>query len=316
MVLCLLAIGFPAQAQKVYRIGYLTGGSEAARAPLLAAFKQGMRDHGYTEGRQFHFEARFANGNFARLPALADELVRSKPDLLLVSTSPAAVAARKATSIIPIVFVGVGDPIEVGLVTNLARPGSNITGITNIVLELTGKRLGLLKEIVPGASRIAILVNPDDPNAQSQIRNAQEAARTLGVDLAPVLSVRSAADLEPAFEAAVRAGARGALRMVDPTVSMLRAQTTKLAATHRLPVMYAFREDAEAGGLAAYGTSLPAQYRQAASFVDRILRGARPGDLPIEQPTKFDFVINVKTAKALGLGVPPALLLQAEQISR
>lgn len=307
--LCFLgALAAPAQAQKVYRIGYLTGSS-------AAAFKEGMREHGYVEGRHFRLEARFANGNFGQLPSLADQLARSEPDLLLVSTTPASLAAKKASTTLPIVFVGVADPLGVGLVASLARPGGNITGITNIVAELTGKRLGILKDIMPGASRIAILVNPDDPNAQIQIRNAQEAARTLGVELGPVLNLRRSGDLKPAFEAAARAGADAALRMVDPTTSMLRAQTVALAVAHRMPVMYAFREDAEAGGLAAYGTNLGEQYRQAAGFVDKILRGAKPGDLPVEQPTKFDFVINVATAKALGLSVPPALLLQAQQIS-
>lgn len=313
---CTCTFADTAQAQKVHRLGYLTGSSEAARVPFLAAFRQGMRQHGYAEGRDFVLEARYANGNFERLPALAEELLRGRLDLLFVSTSPAALAAKHATAIVPIVFVGVGDPLSVGLVSNLARPGGNVTGISNIVLELTGKRLGLLKEIVPDAGRIAILVNPDDPNASIQLGNAREAARSLGLDLAPVLNVRRASDLEPAFQAATRTGAQAALRLVDPTSSILRAQTTALAASYRVPVMYAFREDVEAGGLAAYGTSLPAQYQQAASFVHRILRGAKPAELPIEQPTRFDFVINVKAAQALGLNVPPALLLQAEILDR
>jgi putative tryptophan/tyrosine transport system substrate-binding protein len=303
------------QAQRVYRIGYLTGGSAAARVPFLAAFKQGMQERGYVERRNLVLEARFADGKFEQLPSLARELIAQKPDLLFVSTTPASLAAKAATATVPIVFVGVADPLGVGLVQNLARPGANITGITNIVAELTGKRLALLKEIVPRASRIALLINPDDPNASIQIRSARDAAQTLGIQLDPVLNVRRATDLEPAFAAAVRAGASAALRMVDPTTSMLRAQTTEIAAKHRLPVMYPFREDVEAGGLVAYGTSLPDQYRQAATFVDKILRGAKPSDLPIERPTKFDLVVNVKAARALGLAIPPSLLVQAEQIS-
>jgi putative ABC transport system substrate-binding protein len=264
--------------------------------------------------RNLILEARFADGKFEQLPSLARELIAHKPDVLFVSTTPASLAAKAATAAVPIVFVGVADPLGVGLVQDLARPGANITGITNIVAELTGKRLALLKEILPRASRIALLVNPDDPNASIQIRNARDAARTLGIQLDPVLNLRRAADVEPAFEAAIRSGASAALRMVDPTVTILRAQTTAIAAKHRLPVMYAFREDVEAGGLVAYGTSLPDQYRQAATFVDKILRGAKPSDLPIERPTKFDLVVNVKAAKALGLAIPPSLLVQAEQI--
>lgn len=316
---CLLAAASSAPAQqagKVYRIAYLTGSSEAARTGFLAEFKRGMRDRGYVEGRSFVLEARFADGKFEKLPELAAELIRRNPDVLFVSTTPASLAAKRATATVPIVFVAVADPLGVGLVPNLPRPGGNITGITNIVAELTGKRLALLKQIVPEASRIAILVNPDDPNAPIQLGNAREAARALGVELHPIVYVRGPADLQPAFDAAVRAGARAALRMVDPMATMLRVQTVALASTHRLPVMYPFREDVEAGGLASYGTSLPDQYRQAAAFVDRILRGAKPGDLPVEQPTTFDFALNVEAATALDIAVPPALLLQAEQIRR
>lgn len=316
---CLLAAPSSALAQqagKVYRIAYLTGSSEAARSAFLGEFKQGMRERGYVEGRSFVFEARYADGKFEKLPELAAELIRRRPDVLFVSTTPASLAAKRATATVPIVFVAVADPLGVGLIPNLARPGGNITGITNIVAELTGKRLALLKQIVPEASRIAILVNPDDPNASIQLGNAREAARALGVELHPIIHVRGAADLQPAFDAAARAGARAALRLVDPTSTMLRAQTVALASTQRLPVMYPFREDVEAGGLASYGTSLPGQYRQAAAFVDRILRGANPGDLPVEQPTKFDFALNMQTAATLGIAVPPALLLQAEQIRR
>ena len=208
----------------------------------------------------------------------------------------------------------VADPVGNGLVPSLARPSGNITGITHIVAELTGKRLELLKEIVPSASRIAVLVNSDDPNATVQIQNAEAAARTLGVKLQPVLTVRGAGDLKRAFEAISRSGAAAALRMVDPTGGSLRARTVELAARHRLPVMFVFREDVEAGGLVAYGASLPVQYRQAATFVHKILRGARPGDLPIEQATNFELVLNLKTAKALGLTIPPSLLLRADQV--
>jgi putative ABC transport system substrate-binding protein len=280
----------------------------------VEALRLGLRDLGYVDGKNLAIEYRWAEGKLERLPSLAQELIRLNLDVLFVATTPGSLAAKAATATIPIVFVAVADPVGVGLVPNLARPGGNITGITHIVAELTGKRLELLKEIVPSASRIAVLVNPDDPNAPFQIRNAEAAARTLRIQLDPVLTVRSASDLERAFEAAARSGAAAALRMVDPTVGMLRVRTVELAAKHRLPVMYVFREDVEAGGLVAYGASLLAQFRQAATFVHKILRGAKPGDLSIEQPTKFELVINLKTAKALGLTIPPSLLQRADQV--
>ncbi len=302
------------QPEKTYRVAYLAAARRSDNQALLTWFQQGMRELGYVEGRNLVLEARFADGKLERLPMLAQELVRLNPDVMFVSTTPGSLAAKAATATIPIVFVAVADPVGNGLVPSLARPSGNITGITHIVAELTGKRLELLKEIVPSASRIAVLVNSDDPNATVQIQNAEAAARTLGVKLQPVLTVRGAGDLKRAFEAISRSGAAAALRMVDPTGGSLRARTVELAARHRLPVMFVFREDVEAGGLVAYGASLPVQYRQAATFVHKILRGARPGDLPIEQATNFELVLNLKTAKALGLTIPPSLLLRADQV--
>ena len=316
-VLLLLAAPLVAEAQraeKVYRVGYLGGSSGSVVAPFLAAFRQGMHELGYVEGRNLMLEARFAEGKVDRFPSLAQELVRLNPDVLFVASSAGTLAAKAVTATIPIVFVGVGDPIGVGLVPNLARPRGNITGITNMTVELTGKRLELLKEMVPTASRIAVLVNPDAPIAAMQIRNAEAAARTLGVQLQPVLTVRDVGTLEAAFEAAVRSGASAALRMVDFTANTLRVETAKLAVKHRLPVMYPSREDVDVGGLVAYGTSWPGQYRQAATFVHKILRGAKPSDLPVEQPTKFELVINAKTAKALGLTIPPGVLLRVDHV--
>jgi putative ABC transport system substrate-binding protein len=302
------------QAGKTYRVAYLAATPRSANQALLGRFQQGMRELGYVEGRNLILEPRFADGKFDRLPLLAQELVQLNPDVVFVSTTPGSLAAKAATPTIPIVFVAVADPVGAGLVPNLARPGGNVTGITHIVAELTGKRLELLKEIVPSASRIAVLVNPDDPNATVQIQNAEAAARTLRVQLQPVLSVRGTTDLERAFEAISRSGAAAALRMVDPTGGPLRARTLELAVRHRLPVMFAFREDVEAGGLVAYGARISAQYQQAATFVHKILRGARPGDLPIEQASKFEFILNLKTAKALGLTIPPSLLARADQV--
>jgi putative ABC transport system substrate-binding protein len=317
LLAALLACGAPAASQpppKTYRIVYLTGSSASARVAFLAAFRQGMRDLGYAEGKHFVLEARYAEGAFDRLPALARELIGLKPDLIFVSTTPASLAAKAATTAIPIVFVAVADPVGAGLVGNLAHPGGNITGITNIVTELTGKRLELLKEIVPSASRVAVLVNRADPNAGSQLRHAEAAARRLRVVLQPVVDVRGAKDIDAAVETAVRGGADAALRMVDPTATMLRGATTAAAERHRLPIVYSFREDVVAGGLAAYGASLPAQYRQAASLVRKILGGARPGDLPVEQPTTFELAINLRTARALGITIAPSLRLRADTL--
>ena len=315
--LAALLLGLPAFSQertKLARIGVLSAATAASYTERSKSFSAGLRELGYVEGKNTVIDARFADGNLEKLPALARELIARKPDVLVVSTTPAVLATKAATQTIPIVFVGVADPVSVGIVSNLRRPGANITGITNINAELTGKRLALLKEIVPAASRIALLVNPEDPNATIQIRNASTAGRNLGVDVSPVLIVRGANDLEKAFETAARSGAGAALRLVDPTTTMLRSETAQLAARHRMPVMYPFRENVEAGGLAGYGANLNEQYRQAATFVDKILRGAKAGDLPVEQPTKFELVINLRTAKALGLTIPRALLLQADQV--
>lgn len=308
---------FPARAQqpeKTYRVGFLSGGSEAASDQNLAAFRRGMRDLGYVEGKTFYIEARFAAGKFDHLPSLAKDLISLDPDVLFVATTPANLAAKSATSTIPIVMVGVADPIGVGLIENLARPGGNVTGVTNVVAELTGKRLEILKEIVPTASKIAVMANPSDPNLPLQMRNAEPAAKSLHVQLEPLLAILGADDLPGVFEAAKRAHVDAALRMVDPLESALRKQTVTLAAQYRLPIIYPFRASTEAGGLASYGTNLQDQFLQAATFVHKILNGAKPADLPVEQPTKFELVINAKTAKALGLIIPASLLAAADEV--
>jgi putative ABC transport system substrate-binding protein len=302
------------QAGKVYRVGHLSGSGAAASKGFTDAFREGMHALGYVEGRNWVLDERYAEGKVERLTPLAQELIHRHPDVLLVATTPGNVAAKAATSTIPIVMVLVADPVGAGIVPSLARPGGNITGVTNIVAELAGKRLELLKEIVPTTSRVAIIVNPDNPNAPPQMRSAEAAARTLGIKLGPVLAVRSPSDLGKAFEGAVHAHADGALRMIDALVFVLRKETAALAIKHRLPVVYPSREDVDAGGLIAYGTNIPEQFRQAATFVNRILRGAKPADLPVEQPTKFELVINLKTAKALGLTIPPSLLQRADQV--
>jgi len=303
-------------AARMQRIAYLSSATRASHQPQMSAFEQGIRELGYVEGRNLVIDRRYADGKLERLPRLAEELVRLNPDVLFVHSTPGSLAAKAATASTPIVFTSVADPVGVGLVSNLARPDANITGITNIFAELTGKRLELLKQIVPDATRIAVIVNPDDPNATPQIQNAAAAAPSLGVRLDPIVHVRGDDDLAAAFESIARSGARAALRLVDPLVIPLRQRTVALAVKHRLPVMFVFREDAEAGGLVAYGADLSSQYRRGAALVDKILRGARPGDLPVEQVDTFELVVNVRAARDLGLTVPQAVLLRADRIIR
>ena len=305
---------FAQRAAKIFRIGHLSGSGEMASKPFVEAFRDGMRALGYIEAKNFVLEERYAEGMVDRLPVLAQELIHRNLDVLLVSTTPGNLAAKAATTTIPIVMVLVADPVGAGIVQSLAKPGGNITGVTNIVAELSGKRLELIKEMVPTATRIAVIVNPDSQNATLQLQNAEAAARKLGVELRPVLEVRSAGELEKAFETAIRTHSVAAIRMIDPLVFILRKETAALAIRHRLPLIYPSKEDAEAGGLIAYGTNIPAQYRQVATFVDKILRGAKPADLPVEQPTVFELVINMKTAKALGIKIPNSILVRADKI--
>jgi putative tryptophan/tyrosine transport system substrate-binding protein len=301
-------------ATRLFRVAHLSGSGAAASKPFLAAFREGMRSLGYIENQHWTLQARFAEGKVERLASLARECLDGHPDVLLTATTPGVLAAKAAGSKIPIVFVLVADPIGAGVVSSLARPGGNITGITNIVAELAGKRLELLKEIVPSAKRIAVLLNPNSQNAPLQMQHAEAGARQLGVELSPVVEIRSAGELDHAFETIAQAHAHAVLRMIDPLLFILRKETAALAAKYRLPVIYPTREDAEAGGLAAYGADIPGQYRQAAAFVDKILRGAQPAALPVEQPIKFEFVINLKAAKALNLRIPQSILVRADEV--
>lgn len=300
-----------AQSRKVHRIGYLYAGAERIGVRFLAAFRQGLNEAGYSDS-SFTLVARFAEGKFDRLPVLVQELLAEKPDALLVATTPGNLAAKAATSKVPIVMVSVADPVGVGLVPSLARPGGNITGVTNIVPELFGKRLELLRELVPGLAKVAVLYNPDDANAELQLRDLRLAASSLGIQLGPLVPIRKAADVEPAFEAAKVAQA--AVRLSDPLVISLGSLTGQVALKHRVPVVYPHREIADAGGLISYGTSTPDQYRQAAAYMHKILQGARPADLPVQRPTRFELVVNLKAAKALGLAVPPSLIARADEV--
>jgi putative ABC transport system substrate-binding protein len=307
-----LAVGAQ-QAGKVWRIGYLDQGSEARNGPYLEAFQQGLRDLGWIEGKNITIDVRFAEGKTERLPALAAGLVRVKMDLIATSSTPAALAAKRATTTIPIVIGFAADPVGSGIVQSLSHPGSNITGWTHMGLELRAKYLELLKDAVPGATRFGVLWNPSNPVHKDSLKVIQAASARLDVELY-LAGVQDANDLETAFATLVNQRVGGLVVFPD---GMFLAQTPLiigLAAKHRLPTLYGVREYAEAGGLMTYGANVSDMFRSGASFVDRIFRGARPADLPIEQPTKFEFVINLKTAKALGLTIPSSVLLRADRV--
>jgi ABC-type uncharacterized transport system substrate-binding protein len=302
------------QAEKVYRIGVLGSSSRAAYLYLAEALEQGLRDQGYVEGRNLILEYRFAEGRPERLPSMAAELVRLKVDLLVAPNNPHARAAMQATSTIPIVMYLAGDPVGEGLVSSLARPGGNITGLTlDVTLETWGKRLQFLKDLVPQISRVAVLWNSAFQPNTSRWKPTQDAARKLGVTLLSA-EIREADDLDKAFATMVRGGAEGCLVFGDPATLALRNQIAGLAATNRLPAVYPWREGVDAGGLLAYGPDFRYLARRAAIYIDKILRGAKPGDLPMEQPTRFELIVSVKTAKALGLTIPPWFLAQADHV--
>ena len=314
LVLGLLAAPLAARAQqppaKTARIGLLF----FVPTPLLdEAFRQGLRELGYIEGQNIAIEYRSAEGKSERLPGLAAELVRLKVDVIVAASPPATEAAKRATSTIPIVFAVSGDPVAEGLVTSLARPGGNITGLATISPELVGKQLEMLKGVAPKVTRVAVLQNPSTGLQPVALRQAEDAARALGVQL-QILEARTPSEIDAAFAAMSSQRAGGVLVLRDAMFRAQRAQIVALAAKSRLPAVYGFREQAEAGGLMAYGASVPQLFRRAATYVDKILKGAKPANLPVEQPTKFELVINLKTAKALGLTIPPSLLGQADQV--
>jgi putative ABC transport system substrate-binding protein len=300
-------------AAGVYRIGYLASLSAAGGETQFDAFRQGLRDLGYVEGRTIVIETRWAEGNYERLPSLAMELIRLRPDLIVSAGGPpAARALKSATRTIPIVFVS-GSVMAAGIVSNIARPGGNLTGFEVFAEELDVKRLELLKETLPNAARVVVLWNPGNVEERLQRQPLQAAAHTRGIRLRFV-EARNPGDIEPAFNVMARERADAVLVSADPMFTSEYRRMVELATRARLPAMYPFRSFAEAGGLMSYGTELFVVYRNAAKYVDRILKGANPGDLPVEQPTKFEFVVNLKTAKALGLTIPQSLLLRADRI--
>jgi putative ABC transport system substrate-binding protein len=302
-----------AQQKAMPVIGYLNSGSPGPFAPFVAAFRQGLSETGYVEGQNAAIQYRWADGQYDRLPALAADLVRRKVDVIATSNTPTALAAKGATSTIPIVFSVGGDPVELGLVASIARPGGNLTGLSAFVAELMPKRLELLSEVVPQAGMIALLVNPNGAIAERIIRDVQEAARTKGLQL-PILKAGTESEIDTAFADLVQLQAGALLVGTDPYFFSRRDQLVALASRHAVPAMYYWHEFVTAGGLISYGTSLTGTYRQAGIYVGEILKSAKPADLPVQQPTTFELVVNLKTAKALGLIVPSPMLALADEV--
>ena len=317
LVLGLLAAPLAAarqQAGKIPRIGWLSPRPPPSESePFPQAFRGGLRELGWVEGQNIAMEYRWAEGRYERLPVLAAELVRLEVDVIVALVTPAALAAQHATRTIPIVMVGVHDPVRSGLVASLARPGGNVTGLSLLSPALVGKQLEFLKEVLPTVSRVAVLWNPASPGHVLMIREAEVAGQALGVQL-HLLEARGPDEFDSAFAAMTSAGVGALLVLGDTIFSVHRTRLVALAAQSRLPAMYATRVHVEVGGLIGYGVSAPGQFRRAATYVDKILKGAKPADLPVEQPMKFDLVINLKTAKALGITMPPSLLLLADEV--
>jgi len=312
----LLAAPLGAEAQqttKTTSIGYLSGPSLSANAARIEAFRQGLRELSYVEGKNIVIEWRSADGKFEGLPALAAELVRLKVAVIVTSGGALTRRAKEATSTIPIVMTNDPDPVGDGFVASLARPGGNITGLSTFAPEVSGKRLEILREVVPKLSRVAVLGSSGATGYAQTLKEIEPAAKAFKMQL-QFLDVKHAKDIETAFQAASKGRAQGVLTLNSAILGSQRAQIAELAVKNRLPVMYHQGEFVEAGGLMFYGVNLPDLSRRAATYVDKILKGAKPGDLPIEQPTKFELVINLKTAKALGLTIPPSLLQRADQV--
>jgi putative ABC transport system substrate-binding protein len=299
--------------EKPVLVGILQAGSRAALPRQLDAFREGMRQLGYIEGRDIRFEYRFADGVIDRLPALAAELVALNPNVILSAPLPATLAVQKATNTIPIVMGTGADPVGFGLVTSLAHPGGNITGLANFAEELASKQLDLMRELLPRLSRVAVLVNVTNPLHVPQWQKTEAAAIKAAVTLVP-FEFQGVGQLEAAFAAFTQERADALLVPPDTTFHTHRRRIADLAASARLPAVYFNRENAEDGGLMSYGPDVRESYRRAAIYVDKILKGAKPGDLPVEQPTKVEFVINLKAAKALGLTIPPQLLARADEV--
>ena len=305
--------GAAAQSGAMYRIGYLGGASATTGARAVEAFRQGLHQLGWIEGRNLVIDYRFAEGRWDRLPELAAEIIRLRPDVIVAGPTPAAVAMKRATPTIPIVMWGVGDPIGLQLIASIARPAGNVTGVSfSVGADTVSKGLELLKEAVPKARCVAVLSNPANPSSLAA-RELKRAGQSVDVQLV-FLEARQPGDFDRAFAAMAKAGAAALVVVTDSVFYFHRARLVELTTKSRLPSMHQVAEYVEAGALMSYGASVPYFLETAATFVDRILKGAKPADLPVEQPTKFELVINLTTAKALGLTVPPSLLLRADQV--
>ena len=312
----LIALCLSAEAQqpaKVAKIGLLGARPAGTAAEQRVLVERELRALGYVEGKNIAFEYRYADNKLDRLPALADELVRLKVDVLLTTSTAEALAAKNATKTIPIVFLGTGDPVAAGLVDSFARPGGNITGFTTIAPVLAGKRLELLKETVPKLSRVAVLWNPQIPGVASQLKESQLAALELGLKVHS-MEVRSATDFESAFREATKAGSTALAVTGSPFNNSYQKRIAELATKSRLPAIYTRKDYVESGGLMSYGTDLAEAYKRVASMVDKILKGTKPADIPVEQPMKFELVINLKTAKQIGLTIPQSVLYRADKV--
>ena len=314
----LLALSFPAEAQqagKIPRIGYVSGTGDASNpGPNIEAFRQGLRDLGYIEGKNILIENRYIEGKRDQLPRITAELVQLKVDVLVVTNPASTYAAKQATKSIPIVMVTTNDPVATGIVDSLARPGGNITGLTRLTRELGGKRLELLKEAVPGISRLAVLWTKG--STRTSVKDNEPAARALKIQLQSLEVKNPDPDLEGAFQAAVKGGADALIMILNTLLDPYTKRIADLAIKNRLPSMYERSDYVEAGGLMSYAARDDDLWRRAATYVDKILKGTKPADLPVEQPTKFEFVINLKTAKQIGLTIPQKVLIRADKVIR
>jgi putative tryptophan/tyrosine transport system substrate-binding protein len=317
LLLAIAAPGPPSDAQQATRIpkiGFLTATNQVTLAPNIAAFRQGLREVGYVEGKTILVEVRFAEAAVERLPELARQLVALKPDLIVATNDVVIASVRRETQTIPIVMAFSSDPAGAGFVASLARPGGNVTGLSTLSPEISGKRLELLREVIPGLSRVALLWNPDSRGNLLDYKETEVVARSLHVELQSV-ELSRIDDLDRAFSAVTKGRAQALIVPAgNPITATRQAQVASFAQRSRLPSIYGARDAVDAGGLMSYGPSVADLFRRAATYVDRILKGAKPADLPVEQPTKFELVINLKTAKALGLTIPQSILLRADQV--
>jgi putative ABC transport system substrate-binding protein len=315
VLVAVVAVATAQQPKKITRIGYLSPGSQSSDSSRLEGFRQGLRELGYREGQNIVIDYRFADGKPDQLPELATDLVHLKVDVILTAGTIASCSAKNATKVIPIVMAFSGDPIATGLVASLARPIENITGLSQMSPELSAKRLELLKEVVPRISRVTVIWNPTDPVDKLAFEETETAARAFHIKVQS-LEVRKSNDIDSAFVAAARERANALITFGSPLIVDHRTRIVELAAKSRLPAIYEGSEFTDSGGLMSYGASLPDLFRRAATYVDKILKGTKPADLPVEQPMKFEFIVNLKEAKQIGLTIPPNVLARADKVIR